>query len=98
MRAVNDPSFEAEAGDIERCMDKDMFSEQTLERVEQNSPVFYAALKNNGLASVMIVRIRKQDRVSGYLICAVKRSFRIWQENECAILYYLAGLLAEDAV
>jgi hypothetical protein len=44
----------------------------------------------------MVAKMRKRDRVCGYLVCAVRRSMRIWQENECALLYYLAGLLAEE--
>lgn len=96
MRAVSDAAFEADAGDIANVMDGDMFSEKSLSRIEQDSPVFYTALKDNGFESVMAVRIRKKDRILGYLVCAVKRSLRIWQENECAMMYYLAGLLADD--
>ncbi len=95
MKAVNDTSFDEDAGDISNLMTEDIFSENTLERVEKDSPVFYDTLIKNGFESAMVVRIRKSDTVYGYLICAVERSHRIWQENECAILYYLAGLLAE---
>ena len=93
MRAVNDKDFIEEAGDIARVMDDDIFSENTLEKVKKNSPVFYSALKNNGFESALVVRIRQKDEVHGYIVCAVKRSLRIWQDNECAIMYYLAGLL-----
>ena len=95
MRAVCDRTFKAEAGDIENIMDDDMFSDSDLERIERDSPAFYSVLKDNGFESVMAVRIRKQKKVYGYLVCAVKRSLRIWQENERAMMYYLAGLLAE---
>ena len=94
MQAVNDKTFKAEAVDIDKIMDGDVFSESTLERVKRNSPVFYSVLKDNGFESVLVTRIRKQDRNKGYLVCAAKRSFRIWQENECAIMFYLTGLLA----
>ncbi len=95
MKAVNDTSFDEDAGDISSLMTEDIFSENTLERVEKDSPVFYDTLLKKGFESAMVVRIRKSDTVYDYLICAVERSHRIWQENECAILYYLAGLLAE---
>ncbi|MCR5358194.1 MAG: GGDEF domain-containing protein [Lachnospiraceae bacterium] len=95
LKAVNDRAFEADAGDIGKLMDEDMFFDNTLSRVEQDSPAFYSSLKENGFESVMISAIRKGNSVCGYLICAVKRSLRLWQENECAVLYYLAGLLAE---
>ena len=35
-----------------------------------------------------------QGAPHGYLICAEPRSRRIWQEDECAIIYFLAKLLA----
>ncbi|MCR5597210.1 MAG: GGDEF domain-containing protein [Lachnospiraceae bacterium] len=95
MKAVNDTSFDGDVRDIANLMTEDVFSENTLERVEKDSPIFYDTLLKNGFESAMVVRIRKSDTVYGYLICAVERSSRIWQENECAILYYLAGLLAE---
>ncbi|MBR5766355.1 MAG: diguanylate cyclase [Lachnospiraceae bacterium] len=95
MRAVNDRNFEADAGDIEGLTDEDVFCDSTLERAERNSPVFYSALKAGGFESVLSVRMRDHDEVYGFLVCAVKRSLRIWQENECAVMYYLAGILAE---
>ncbi|MBR4542959.1 MAG: diguanylate cyclase [Lachnospiraceae bacterium] len=95
MKAVNDTSFNEDAGDISNLMTEDIFSKNTLERVEKDSPVFYDTLLKKGFESAMVVKIRKSDTVYGYLICAVERSHRIWQENECAILYYLAGLLSE---
>lgn len=95
MKAVADKAFAAEAGDIANIMDGDLFSEGTLESVERKAPVFYASLKGNGFESVMVAGIRKKERIYGYLVCAVPRSHRIWQENECAVMYYLAGLLAE---
>ena len=48
-----------------------------------------------GFETAMIVRIRKAETISGYLVCAVNRSLRIWQENESAVLYYVAELLTE---
>ncbi|MCR4797524.1 MAG: diguanylate cyclase [Lachnospiraceae bacterium] len=97
LRSVNDPSFEAKADDIAGIMEEDVFCESTLERVEKDAPVFYASLKENGFASVLAAKIRRKDEVFGYLVCVAKRSHRIWQDNECALIYYLAGGLALGA-
>ena len=70
-------------------MNEDVFSERTLDRVKAEAPVFYGTLKANRLNSALVMRFD----TNSYLVCAVERSYRIWQENECAILYYLAGLL-----
>lgn len=96
MHAVNDRAFEEEAGDIAALTQEDVFSENTLERIRKQSPDFYAALSRHGLESAMTVRVRRKEKIYGYLVCAVQRSMRIWQENERAIVYYLAGLLEES--
>ena len=92
MRAVLDKSFTAEASDLPEVMQSDLFSESTLDLVKKHSPKFYKSLIKNGFESVLISRI--PDETKGYLVCAVKRSLRIWQENECAILFYLSELLS----
>ncbi|MCR5251552.1 MAG: GGDEF domain-containing protein [Lachnospiraceae bacterium] len=94
MKAVLDPGFDEDASDIEKLMTEDIFSEAATERIEKEAPVFWEALKKKGCSSVLAARVRDGEKVSAYLVCAVERRHRIWQENECAILYYLAGLLA----
>ena len=89
LKAVMDPAFEGDASDIKNLMSEDVFSERTLDLVKKEAPVFYGTLKDNGLNSALIMRFDKDS----YLVCAVERRYRIWQENECAILYYLTGLL-----
>ncbi len=97
MRAVLDKSFCADASDLPAVMEEDLFSESTLDLIKKRSPIFYKSLTSNGFETVLISRIRKGKTTKGYLVCAVKRSLRIWQENECAILCYLSELLAEEA-
>ena len=94
LRAVMNPQYEGDASDIAELMVEDLFSENTLDKVKNYSPEFYSTLIEKGFETTLIVRIRKGNDVLGYLVCAVKRSLRIWQENECAVLYYVAGLLA----
>ena len=94
LKAVIDTGFDLDATDIADLSEDDVFKESTLDKVKQNSPVFYSSLKDKGFESAMVVRMRKGDDVSGYLVCAVRRSYRIWQENECAVMYYAAELLA----
>lgn len=94
MKSVTEPSWDGDASDIAQLMKEDVFSEGGLDPVEKDAPAFFNTLKSRCLGSALIVRIRHGKTVSGYLVCAVERKHRIWQENEIAILYYLAGLLA----
>jgi diguanylate cyclase (GGDEF)-like protein/PAS domain S-box-containing protein len=93
MRAVNDPGFECDASDIDLLMTEDVLAEGSVENIKNTAPVFGTSLKENGFGSVLIARVRDHDDIRGYLICAVQRSHRIWQEYESAILYYVAGLM-----
>jgi diguanylate cyclase (GGDEF)-like protein/PAS domain S-box-containing protein len=93
LKSTMNSDFDCDASDISELMTEALFSENTLDKVKNNSPKFYQTLINNGFETTLVVRIRKAETVSGYLVCAVKRSLRIWQENECAVLYYVAGLL-----
>ena len=94
MRAVLDKQFKADASDLPNVMEGDLFSESTLELIKKHSPKFYKSLIQNGFESVLISRVQKKGKTKGYLVCAVMRSLRIWQENECAILFYLGELIA----
>jgi hypothetical protein len=94
MRSVLDKVFAADASDLPQVMQNDLYSESNLELIKKHSPNFYQSLIKNGFESVLISRIRNDKETKGYLVCAVNRSLRIWQENECAILFYLSELLA----
>ena len=94
MHAVLDKAFVADASDLPEVMENDLYSESNLELIKKHSPEFYKSLINNGFESVLISHIPDGKETKCYLVCAVKRSLRIWQENECAILFYLSELLA----
>ena len=96
MKSVMEPSFDGDAADISDLMKEDIFTDRTMDRVEKDSPVFYRTLKEKGLESALIMRFGSSASAPCYLVCAVERAFRIWQDNECAILYYLTGLLEQE--
>ena len=98
MRSGLDKNFDADASDIAELMQDDIYSESSLERIKKYSPQLYKTLIKNGFESVLICRIRKEEIIKGYLIAPAKRSLRIWQETECAILYYLAELLKDSLI
>ena len=96
MKAALNKNFSEDASDLKDLMKDDMFSESTLDLVKKYSPKFYKALTKNGFESVLVSRIQKDEIVKGYLVWAVRRSLRIWQENECALIFYLSELLSEE--
>ena len=94
MKSVRDPSYTANASDIDTLMTEDFFSTNNLLDLQKKCPVFYHELKEHGMESLMIIRVDGDNDVIRYIICAVQRSLRIWQDDECAIMYFLANLIA----
>lgn len=95
MRAVRDQDLAEDVGDIDQLMRDDLFSSNALDWVASRSPRFYEALKKREVETVMVVRIGMDNHgTDGYLICAEPRSRRIWQEDECAIMFFLAKQIA----
>ena len=94
LHAVCNSERDEDVSDIGNVMSDDVYATNALERVARNCPVFYAVLEKYQVETVMIVRVGMDMEQYGYLICAEPRSRRIWQEDECAIIYFLAKLLA----
>ncbi|MCR5432121.1 MAG: GGDEF domain-containing protein [Lachnospiraceae bacterium] len=95
MCGTKDKTICENAKDIEKIVKGDIYNENTLEPIKKHSPVFYRSLIKNGFESVMVVRVKKGNETIGYIVCAVRRSLRIWQDSECALVYYVSGLISQ---
>ncbi|MBP3855837.1 MAG: GGDEF domain-containing protein [Ruminiclostridium sp.] len=96
MHAVLDKSFREYVGDIGQITKDDIYRTNELSDIRGTAPVFYEALKKHNVETLLVIRIGIKDITDGYLICAEPRSHRIWQEDECSIIYFLAKLIASE--
>ena len=94
MYAVLNKSFNENVSDIEKIMNEDIYSTNELEELEETAPVFYEVMKKHGMETVLITRIGRRKYTDGFLVCAEPRSHRIWQDDECVMIYFLAKLIA----
>ncbi len=95
LRAVADEKIDVTVSNISTLTTEDMYTTGDILDIEKRCPSLFNALKNMNIGSVILIRIRTGTEASGWLICGVKRRFRIWQENECAVLYFLSNLIQE---
>ena len=93
LRSVADEQLDLNVSDITELGIDDLYTSSDLSEIEKICPLLYDSLKSRGLSSVMIIRTGSGEVTDGYLICGVRRRFRIWQENECAVLYFLSNLI-----
>ncbi|MBQ3842482.1 MAG: GGDEF domain-containing protein [Ruminiclostridium sp.] len=94
MHSVLDKNFREAVGDIEEIMTDDFFRTNDVDTLEEQAPMLCRALKKHDLETVLIIRIGMKDETDGHLICAEPRSHRIWQDDECAVMYFLAKLIS----
>ena len=95
LRAVRDGSVAEPVSDTGKLLqDDDLFSDNTLDKVRERSPELYRVLGAREIETFCAVRIGMDMDTDGYLICAEPRNRRIWQEAECAMLYFLAKMIA----
>ncbi len=96
MRALMKPGMAENAMDVGNVFGtgEDCFIEEQVDLIACKAPIFHGALRNRESETAMIVRVNIEKENYGYLICAEPRSHRIWQEDECAMMFYLAKLTA----
>lgn len=93
LRSVTDDEVDMDAGGISGLSGEQIFTTGDIAEIEKTAPKLYGTFRTLELGSVMIVRIGAGELTDGYLVCGVKRRFRIWQENECAAVYFLSTLI-----
>ena len=93
MKSLVDEQLDVDVSGIEDLTCEDLYTASTIADFENVCPMLYNAMKERDLESVMIVKVGNSTATDGWIICGVKRRFRIWQESECAIMYFLANLI-----
>ena len=71
---------------------ENMYTTSDISDIENRCPLLFDALKDLNIGSAMLIRTGA-EAADGWLICGARRRFRIWQENECAVMYFLSNLV-----
>ena len=95
MRAVRKPDLAEPVAGLDRLLrSDDLYANNDMEDVRRRSPEFHETVIKLEFETLCVVRIGLNLNTYGYLICAEARNRRIWQEAECAILFFLAKMMA----
>ncbi|MBR6898305.1 MAG: GGDEF domain-containing protein [Lachnospiraceae bacterium] len=92
--AVRNESVTGYAPDIGNIMTDDLYSSNEVEKLDKRCPLFHAFLMEHKLETAVVIRINMDEDTYGYMFCAEPRSRRLWQENDNAIIYFLAKMVA----
>ena len=94
LHSISDPEFSAPVPDISNVMHSDFYSTNSLEEIAPLSKILYETLHKREIETVMLARVGMGDASYGYVMCAEPHSLRIWQDDEIALLFFLAKLIA----
>ena len=83
-----------EAANLDLLTRDSIYSTNEIEHIESVSPSMYQLCRDQGFETVLMLQIGIQDETFGYLVCAEPRTRRIWQEDEYAIMFFVARMLA----
>ena len=94
MHSVIDSNIDEDVSDIDSVIDDEILKISNLEEISDTGPKLYEALIKQNTGSALIIRVGLNMETDGYLVCADRRNNRLWQEDECGILYFIAKSLA----
>lgn len=94
MTSVVDTKVREDVSDIEALMEDDIFCDNSLTVVEEKAPRLCTTLKKYNTHAIIIARIGIRGETEGYIICASDAILRLWQEDDCALVYFLAKAAA----
>ena len=94
LRSINKKGVLAVVRDVDSLLTNGICNSNQIEKMKDRSPSFYEFLKAHELETVLLVPVGTCHETIGYLLCAEPRSLRIWQEDECAILFSVGRMLA----
>ena len=99
LRAVRNPDVKEPVSGLDQLLrSDDLFAGNDMEEVRRRSPEFHKTIRKLEIETLCVVRIGLSMNTYGYLMCAEARNRRIWQEAECAILFFLAKMTATTIV
>ncbi len=93
-RSVRTGESLGEVRDLAPLMENDIYTTNEIRNMEARSPGLFELCRKQEFETVLITRIGIQDETFGYLVCAEPRNLRIWQEDEYAIMFFVARMLA----
>ena len=94
LKGIEDGRVLGPCADIGNAVTEDIFSTNALEEIQSLSPVLYETLIQNDFETMLAAKVRLGPKVFGYLVLAEPRTLRIWQDEEMAVMFSFARMLA----
>lgn len=93
-RSVRTGEAFGQVTDLEHLIKDDVYTTNEIRNMRDGSGSLYELCREREFETVLIIRVGIQDETFGYLICAEPKNLRIWRDDEYAIMFFIARMLA----
>lgn len=93
VKSIQSDNVIANVPDIDALLKDDLFNSNQLSEVKYTAPKTYEMIQANEFETMLLTKVSVNRQLIGYLMCAEKHSLRIWQQDECAILFSVGRML-----
>ena len=93
-RSVRTGEVLGKTADLDQLIQEDLYTTNEIGRIEGKAPNMHALCRAREFETVLMTRIGIRSQTYGYLVCAEPRNRRIWQDEEYAVLFFAARMLA----
>lgn len=83
-----------EVYELDKLTADGMYTTNEIRQIQHKSQSMYELCRKNEFETVLMMRIGLADETFGYLVCAEQKNLRIWQDDEDAIMFFVARMLA----
>lgn len=93
LRSIQSDEIIGNVPDIENLLKDGLFNSNQLSEVKYAAPKTFEMIHENEFETILVTKISANQETMGYLMCAEPHSLRIWQQDECAILFSVGRML-----
>ncbi len=93
LKSIHSDEIIANVPDIDSLLKDELFNSNNLSEVKYTAPKTYEMIRDNEFETLLVTRIRTNRETIGYMMCAESHNLRIWQQDECAILFSVGRML-----
>ena len=94
LKSITDGRVIGPCTDIGKVVQDEIHSTNTLNSVREKSPELYNTLTAHEFETMLAAKVHLGTELYGYLVLAEPRTLRIWQDEEKAVMFFFARMLA----
>lgn len=94
MKSVSSEEIIGVAEDLDKLTVDEIYTTNEIKDIKFKSRSMFELCRDREFETVLVIHIGNPNESFGYLVCAEPKNLRIWQEDEFAIMFFVARMVA----